>query len=392
MRHSYATVLSPTGRYRVPSAVYVRKRNHIAANPTPRRRSGHPVLQRFAFGTLADGRPVDLYVLRSAQVELSVISYGAIVTSVRTPCRRGRMANVVLGYDTVTPYLSDDAYLGAVIGRYANRIAHGRFQLNGATYQLETNDGVHHLHGGTQGFGRQLWCGEPILGTETSGVRFTRISPAGEDAYPGTVSVEITYLLSADGVVTLRYHATTDAPTPLNLTQHSYFNLSGDSDRSILGHELTIHADRYTPVDTTLIPEGHSEPAKGTPFDLRAPRRIGDQLASSHEQLCRGMGFDHNWVLADAAPCVVRSAARLHDPRTGRSLEIATSQPGIQCYTGQRLGNGTAASPGRFPRYAGLCLETQHFPDSPNKPGFPSTVLRPGAEYRSRTVFAFGVV
>lgn len=348
------------------------------------------MVRRHHFGTADDGRNVDRYVLSCPTVEMSVISYGAIVTDLRVMDRHGTVANVVLGYSAMESYLSDDAYLGAVIGRYANRIADGRFTLNGVTHQLERNDGPHHLHGGIHGFNRRIWSGEPIEEAHGDGVHFTTSSPAGEGGYPGRVDASVTYRLGADGLITVAYSATCDAATPLNLTQHSYFNLSGDSETDILDHELWIDADCFTPVDETLIPTGVVAQVEGTPFDFRTPRRIGDQLGGAHDQLRFGHGFDHNWVLNRTPSDQLRMVAALRDPATGRRLEISTTEPGLQFYAGQKLGRGTRPSR-RFRAHAGLCLETQHFPDSPNHPEFPFTILMPGHQYHSVTTWKFAV-
>lgn len=342
-------------------------------------------MPRHSVSTLPDGRTVDGLTLDNAAVELRVISYGAIITSLRTRCREGRRANVVLGHSDVATYVSNPHYLGAVVGRYANRIALGRLSVNGAAVQLALNDGPHHLHGGVTGFDRQLWA----VAEETTPdrVALSRTSPRGEEHYPGTLTASVAYRLSRENTVEMRYVATTDADTVVNLTQHTYFNLSGDPSSTILDHELTIHADRFTPVDATLIPEGESAPVEGTPFDLRTGRVVGDALLRSHEQLRRGAGFDHNWILKDSDG-TLRAAARLRHPPSGRVLDIATTEPGLQFYSGQWLGRGT---PPAFRSHAGLCLEPQHFPDSPNRPDFPTTLLRAGQRYESVTTWTFSV-
>jgi aldose 1-epimerase len=330
---------------------------------------------------------VDCFVLASRVVELRVTSYGAIVTSLRTACRQGRRSNVVLGHRWVADYIKNPNYLGAVIGRYANRIARGRFKLNEETCQLATNDGEHHLHGGIKGFDQQVWT---VTGQTEERVSFSRTSAAGEEQYPGTLETSVAYRLSADNVVEIRYSATTDRDTPVNLTQHTYFNLAGDPTTTILDHELAIDADKYTPVDSTLIPEGEPETVEGTPFDFRMPRIVRTQLAKRHEQLRRGHGFDHNWVL-NGHSTELKTAARLRHARSSRVLEVATTEPGLQFYGGQLLGRGNAASSTFFGPYAGLCLETQHFPDSPNRPEFPSTILRPGHRFESLTTWTFSL-
>jgi aldose 1-epimerase len=345
-------------------------------------------MQRHSFETLPDGRSVDCFVLASSNVELRVISYGAIITTLRTACRGGSPGDIVLGHSEVGEYCVNPHYLGAVIGRYANRIAYGRFRLNSETYQLATNQGEHHLHGGVKGFDQHRWA---VVGAPTDQcVTFARTSPTGEERYPGTLEASVTYCLSADNVVEMRYSATTDSDTPVNLTQHTYFNLSGIPRSTILDHELTIHADKYTPVDARLIPEGNPASVDGTPFDFRTPRTIRAQLACMHEQLRRGRGFDHNWVLS--GHCAgLRPAARLRDPRSGRILEVATTEPGLQFYGGQLLGRRDDSSAAAFGPNAGLCLETQHFPNSPNRPDFPSTILRPGERYESLTSWTFSL-
>ncbi|HUR35150.1 MAG TPA: aldose epimerase family protein [Vicinamibacterales bacterium] len=335
---------------------------------------------------MADGRLAERCVLSTSQLEMHVVSYGAIITSLRTPCRDGRRRNIVLGLDDVAAYTRNPHYLGAVVGRYANRIANGRFSLDGEPVQLATNDGAHHLHGGTSGFDQQVWT---IAAATTDSVSFRRTSPSGEEHYPGQLDVSVIYRLTAENVVELRYAATADRDTPVNLTQHSYFNLSGDPASSILDHELSILADAYTPVDATLIPEGMAAAVAGTPFDFRTARNIGAQLSLQHEQLRRARGFDHNWILRGGGARA--PAARLRHPASGRVLEVATTEPGLQFYAGQLLAAHNGSSPSPFAAYAGLCLETQHFPDSPNRPDFPTTILRVGQRYESLTTWSFSL-
>jgi aldose 1-epimerase len=328
-------------------------------------------------------------------VEVRAIEYGAIIVSVRTPDRTGEAADVVLGYDTLAGYLDNNSpYLGAVVGRYANRIARGRFTLDGQVYTLAINNAPNHLHGGVKGFDKVVWNGEPVDGPAGAGVAFTYTSRDAEEGYPGALKARVTYSLNDRGELTVEYHATTDKPTVVNLSQHSYFNLSGGQ-RDILGHELTIGADRYTPVDDTLIPTGELAPVDGTPFDFRKPVAVGARINEAHVQLKRGQGYDHNFVLVGTKPdatSALRKAARLVDPVSGRTLDISTTEPGVQFYSGNFLDGSIKGKGGRaYVRRFGLCLETQHFPDSPNRPDFPSTALRPGAEYRSRTVYSFGV-
>jgi aldose 1-epimerase len=346
-----------------------------------------------SFGTLPDGRAVQLYRLRSdSGVDVSVCTYGAAITSILAPGRDGTRANVVLGFDSVTPYLSQTAYLGAVVGRYANRIAGARFVLDGITYLLTANEGSNLLHGGARGFDKQLWEAEPFTRDRDQGVRLTRISPAGEEGFPGRLQVAVEYLLTAVGALQCSFTAETDAPTIVNLAQHAYFNLSGTA-TPVLDHELTIAASRYTPIGADLIPTGALDPVAETPFDLRTPRRIGDRIDDPHPQLRFGRGYDHNWVLdrdrRDADDRSLAHAATVRHARGGRRLDVFTTEPGLQFYSGNFLDGTLRGHQGTYVRRAGLCLETQKFPDTPNQPAFPTAVLRPGERYYARTTFAF---
>lgn len=345
------------------------------------------------FGTLPDGQPVQRYRLRSESgVEVSACTYGATITSILAPDRHGASANVVLGFDTIDPYVSQRAYLGAVVGRYANRIARARFALDGVTYQLQPNDGPNLLHGGARGFDKRLWRAEPFTRGRDQGVRFSRVSPAGEEGFPGTLQVAVEYVLTAVGALRCSFTAETDAPTIVNLAQHAYFNLSGTAN-PVLDHELTIAASRYTPVDAGLIPTGTLDPVEGTPFDFRTARRIGERIDDDHPQLRLGHGYDHNWVLDRDRPVngdqALTYAATVRHAGSGRRLDVFTTEPGLQFYSGNVL-DGTLRGPqGMYARHAGLCLETQKFPDTPNHDGFPSAVVRPGQRYSARTTFAF---
>jgi aldose 1-epimerase len=349
---------------------------------------------RAAFGKMPDGTPIEVFTIANGRgVEVRAIEFGAIIVSLRVPDRAGRSADVVLGYDTLAAYIANNSpYLGGVVGRYANRIAKGRFTLDGQEYKLATNNPPNHLHGGVKGFDKVAWSGEQVEGADGPGVAFTYTSRDGEEGYPGTLTARVTYTLNDRNELTVDYHATSDKPTHVNLSQHSYFNLSGGQ-RKILDHELTIDADRFTPVDETLIPTGDLAPLPGTPLDFRKPTAIGARIDDKHVQLLRGRGYDHNFVLnKPKGSAELSHAARLVDPVSGRTLDISTTEPGIQFYSGNFLDGTIKGKNGRvYAQRWGLCLETQHFPDSPNRPDFPSTVLRPGAEYRSRTVFAFGV-
>jgi aldose 1-epimerase len=343
------------------------------------------VVQR-PFGSLPDGRVVQNYVLCGDTLELHLTEFGAIISALWTPDANGQWGNVVLGYPSLDPYLTNPAYLGAVVGRHANRIADGRLWLDGEAYQLTPNEGPHHLHGGPQGFHRQLWRSAIINASPDSvGVAFSRISPAGEEGYPGTVHATVRYLLDTAGDLSISYEATTDAPTVVSMTQHSYFNLAGSSAVSALDQELTIAAEAFTPVTPALLPTGERAPVAGTPFDFRRPRSIRDALTVAHPQLETAGGFDHNWVLRgtpDDQPVVV-----LRSPVSGRRLEIWSDAPGLQFYDGHFL--DLDAGRGGFPRHAGICLETQYFPDGPNHPNFPSPRLAVGDVYASTTRWRF---
>jgi aldose 1-epimerase len=334
-------------------------------------------------------QPVDVYTLKNANgMEVRAITYGGIITSLKAPDRTGAVADIVLGFDTLDGYLKGHPFFGAIIGRYGNRIGQARFTVDGQTYKLAANNGPNHLHGGPKGFDKVLWSAQPV--SWKNAVTFSRTSPDGEEGYPGALSVQVTYQLTDKNELIVEYQATTDKATPVNLTQHSYFNLAGDGSGDILGHEMTIHADRYTPVDGTLIPTGELAPVDGTPFDFRQPTAIGARINDAHPQLENGQGYDHNWVVRRAGDGL-QLAARVFEPKSGRTLEVATTEPGIQFYAGNFLDGSLAGKGGHVYRHrTGFCLETQHYPDSPNRPAFPSTILKPGETYRSTTVFTFG--
>jgi aldose 1-epimerase len=349
-------------------------------------------ITRESFGRMADGTAVEAYTLRNAHgIAAKVITYGGIIVSLETPDRAGRLGDVVLGYDSLGPYLRESPYFGAIVGRYANRIAGGRFTLDGKTYPLATNNGPNHLHGGLKGFDKVAWSAEPFTRADSVGVVLRYTSPDGEEGYPGTLAATVTYTLTADDALVVDYHAITDAPTPVNLSQHSYFNLAGDAGGDILGHVLTLRAGRYTPVDATLIPTGELADVAGTPFDFTSPHAIGERIGAEHEQLRFGGGYDHNFVL-DREGGGLAHAASVFEPASGRTLDIHTTEPGLQFYSGNFLDGSITGKRGRvYTHRSGFCLESQHFPDSPNQAGFPSTILRPGEAYRSRTVWRFGV-
>jgi aldose 1-epimerase len=351
---------------------------------------------RTPFGQLPppDGRAVELFTLTNAHgVEVRVMTYGAIITVIRTPDRGGQLDDVVLGFDSLAGYLKDSPYFGAIVGRYANRIANGQFTLDGTTYRLAKNNGPNALHGGVRGFDKVLWSAEPFQSDSGVGVTLRYTSQDGEEGFPGTLVARVTYTLTPRDELVVEYEATSDKATPVNLSQHTYWNLHGTAGGSVLDHVLMLNAAAFTPVDATLIPTGELAPVAGTPFDFRAVTPIGARIAQENTQLRVGGGYDHNWVLDRGSKPGLVHAARLVEPSSGRMVDISTTEPGVQFYSGNFLDGTIKGKGGRVYAYrSGLCLETQHFPDAPNHPGFPSTILRPGGTYRSRTVFAFGVM
>lgn len=347
------------------------------------------MITRERWGTLPDGQAVHRLRIESGWMDLTVSDWGASLVSVRTPDARGTRAEITLGFDDLASYLAPHPYFGATVGRYANRIAAGRFTLDGTDHQLATNNGAHHLHGGRAGFDRRLWEARAEDGPDGGTVVFTRVSPHDEEGYPGTLAVEARFTLAGD-TVTLAYRAETDRPTIVNLTQHAYVDLSAGTAPTIEAHRLWVDAERMVPVDDGLIPLGRTCLVAGTPFDFREPRLIGGRIDEDDPQLRAGGGYDHCWLL-DAAGNRHRPAARLEEASTGRWLEIATTEPGLQVYSGNQLDGSSVGRGGRrYARRTGMCLETQHLPDSPNHPAFPSTVLRPGDRYESRTTWRLG--
>ncbi len=343
-------------------------------------------LTRKSWGRLADGTAVEIYALRNGKIEAAITTYGGIVVSLQVPDRKGNMDDVLLGYDSLSQYVSNNPYFGAIVGRYANRIAHGSFLLEGKTYSVPKNNGDNSLHGGTRGFDKVVWKAKPIK----DGIELSYVSRDGEQGYPGTLTATVRYTLSDDGL-RIEYSATTSKPTVANLTNHSYFNLAGQDKDTILRQQLKIHASRFTPVDSTLIPTGELRSVEGTAFDFRTSTPIGERIDADEDQLHKGKGYDHNWVL-DKSPGQLSEAAELYDPGTGRVLQVLTTEPGLQFYSGNFLNGTIVGKQGRiYEHRSGLCLETQHFPDSPNHPNFPSTELKPGKRYHSITVFKFSV-
>ena len=342
--------------------------------------------------SMFQGKPVEMATLKNSHgIEIQAINYGAIITSLKVPDRAGAVADVVLGFDRPDGYWADPPppYFGAIVGRYGNRIAKAQFALGGKTFKLAANNGPNSLHGGVRGFDKVLWAMSTRDTAQGSSVIFTRTSPDGEEGFPGNLHATVTYTLTEKNEVIIDYRATTDKATPVNLTQHSYFNLAGEGSGDILGHQLTVNADRYTPVDDTLIPTGELAPVAGTPFDFRKATAIGARIDADHPQLKAGKGYDHNYVL-NRKGTGAQLAARLTDPKSGRTLEVTTTEPGIQFYSGNFLdGKITGKQRHVYGHRTGLCLETQHYPDSPNQKNFPSTILEPGKVYSSRTVWTF---
>lgn len=341
------------------------------------------------FGRLKDGRVVDRYLLRNDVLEVGLLSYGATLQSLSTPDREGRLRDVVLGFDTLSGYGGAHPYFGAVIGRFANRIAEGRFTLDGNDYRVPANDGPNALHGGPEGFDRQVWSGTAVEGDGDVSVRLALTSADGDMGFPGTLEVAVTYTLSGPEL-RIDYVATTDSPTIVNLTNHAYFNLATTGAGTVERHELQLFASRFTPVGAGTVPTGDVFDVAGTPLDFRQPKSIGQDLRDDADQLLRAQGFDHNWVLDRAPGSPASLAARVYEPSSGRVLELFTDQPGLQFYSGNLLDGTIAGKAGRTYRQGdGFCLETQHFPDSPNQPAFPSTVLRPGQSYATTTTLRF---
>jgi aldose 1-epimerase len=344
-----------------------------------------------AFGQTKEGTPVDQYTLTNRSgMTAKVITYGATLTELIVPDRAGKPGNVVLGYDKLEPYLAGTPYFGSTVGRVGNRIAKARFTLNGKTYALAANNGPNHLHGGLKGFDKVVWKAETVPGAGAASVKFSYRSPDAEEGYPGTLDVAVVYTLTDANELRLDYTATTDKATPVNLTNHSYFNLAGEGSGDILGHVLMLAADQFTPVDDTLIPTGELKPVKGTVFDFTTPTAVGARIAKV--PIAPPVGYDHNFVLRKADGSGPRLAARAVEPTSGRTMEVHTTEPGVQFYSGNFLDGTLKNRKGvAYSKHSGFCLETQHFPDSVNQPTFPSTILEPGQTYRTTTVYRFGV-
>jgi aldose 1-epimerase len=346
--------------------------------------AAHGAVTKESFGATPDGTPVEIYTLKSDAVEVRIMTYGARVVSIKTADREGKVADVTLGYDDLAGYLADRTYFGAIVGRVGNRLAKGKFTLDGQEYNIPLNNGVNSLHGGMVGFDKLVWTAKEVEG----GVEMTLVSPDGDQGYPGTLTAQVRYTLQ-DGTLSLDFTVTTDKATVVNLTNHTYFNLSGEG--TILGAEAQVNADRFIPVDSTQIPSGELRPVVGTPFDFRVATAIGARIDQDDEQLKMGHGYDHNWAL-NGTDGVEKIAAVVHDPKTGRVLTVTTTEPGVQFYTGNSIPPGLKGKNGLvYGKHWGFCLEAQHFPDSPNHAEFPTIVLRPGETLRHRTTFAFSV-
>jgi aldose 1-epimerase len=352
---------------------------------------GH--IARKIFGRMHDDTPVYLFTLKNQKgSEITITNFGAIVVSVNVVDKNGDLGDVVLGYDSLPEYIKDKAYLGAIVGRYGNRIASGKFSLDGITYTLAQNDGANHLHGGVKGFNKVVWEPEEVTSMNVPGIKLSYLSKDGEEGYPGNLNVSVIYTLTEDHALKIDYTATSDKPTVLNLTHHSYFNLAGAGIGDILDHILMINADRFTPVMKGLIPTGEIKSLSATPFDFRKPTRIGERILFQDPQLLAGPGYDHNWVLNhwDGS---LRLAVTLYHPPTGRYLEVFTTEPGMQFYSGNFLdGTIRGKKEKKYEYRSALCLEADHFPNSPNIPHFPSVILRPSETYRQTTIYKFSVI
>lgn len=346
-------------------------------------------IEKTSFGTLSDGQAVDLYTLHNAAGMTAKISnYGGTIVSLTAPDKDGKFEEVTLGMDSLAGYEKGVPFFGALIGRYGNRIAKGKFDLDGKTYTLPTNNGPNSLHGGAKGFDKRVWTATPVEGDEPT-LKLTYVSKDGEEGYPGTLNVEVTYTLQKDNALKIDYKATTDKPTVVNLTNHTYFNLTGGVKRDILDHVVTIYADKFIPVSKDLIPTGELQPVAGTPFDFTKPRVIGQSINDSTDvQIKNGGGYDHAWVLTDSSKSM-KKVATVMEPTSGRVMEVQSTEPAVQFYTGNFL-DGTLSGRGvTYKKRYALCLETEHYPDSPNQPKFPSTVLRPGQTYQTTTIYTF---
>ena len=365
-----------------------------AKDSTPAAATSAAGITRASFGVAPDSTPVDVFTLVNAHgVRVRILTYGGIVQTLETPDKAGKLDDIVLGFDDMAGYVKSSPYFGAIVGRYGNRIARGRFTLDGKTYKLAVNNGPNALHGGIKGFDKVVWAAQQFSNDSSVGVVLTHTSPDGDEGYPGTLRAKVTYTLTNRDELAIDYEATTDKATPVNLTNHTYWNLAGDGKRDILGHVLTLESSAIVPVDSTLIPTGKLMPVAGTPFDFRTPTAIGARIDAPDVQIRYGKGYDHTWVLDGARQDGLAHAAHVAEPTTGRTLDIYTTEPGVQFYTGNFLDGSAVGKHGHAYNFRyGIALETHHYPDSPNQPSFPSTILRPGETYRTRTVYRFGTM
>ena len=347
-------------------------------------------IEKAPFGEV-EGQPVDLYTLTNANgLVMTVTNYGGIVVSLTVPDKAGNMGDIVLGFSNVADYVKNSPYYGCIVGRYGNRIGKAKFSLDGQEYTLAANNGENSLHGGVKGFDKVIWAAKEVKADNAVGVEFKYLSKDMEEGFPGNLDATVTYWLTNDNEFKIEYAATTDKPTVVNLTHHSYFNLAGEGSGDILGHELTINADKYTPVDQGLIPTGKLEPVEGTPMDFRTATAVGARIDADFEQLKFGKGYDHNWVLNRKSAGDMELAATVFEPKSGRVMEVLTTEPGLQFYAGNFLDDSRTGKSGKVNGFrTGLCLETQHYPDSPNKPDFPTVVLKPGETYKTSTIYKF---
>ena len=350
---------------------------------------GTVTIKKSSFGTTGNGSPAELYTLtNSSGMEAKITNYGGIVTQLHVPDKDGQKADVVLGYDRLSSYVKASPYFGCIAGRYANRIAKGRFEIDGVKYKLATNNAPNHLHGGEVGFDKKLWKAREVQGMGKAGIELSYTSPDGEEGYPGNLVSKVTYWLTTGNELQIDYAATTDKATPINLTHHSYFNLAGAGSGDVLDHEVELFASKFVPTDKTNIPLGELRDVAGTPFDFRKPHTVGERIGQRDDQLNAGHGYDHNWVIDGGAGMTL--AARVHDPSSGRVMEVLTDQPGIQFYSGNFLDGSNVGKGNKVYRHRyGFCLETQKHPDSPNQPTFPSAVLRPGQTYKHSCTYRF---
>ena len=361
----------------------------LAATAKPMTMAMPAAITQAPFGTMSDGQVATLYTLRNARGgQVQITNYGGIVTALRVPDKNGVRGDVVLGFDTLPQYAAKSPYFGALVGRYANRIAKGRFALDGKSYKLATNNGANHLHGGVRGFDKQLWHAKTLMLPGGPALDLTLFSPSGQEGYPGNLNVRVRYTWENDNALRIDYRAVTDKATVVNLTHHTYFNLRGAGLGTILDHQVRLNADRYTPIDSTSIPFGDLAPVAGTPFDFRTFHAIGERIGADNTQIKNGAGYDHNYVLNGKAG-QLRRAATVYEATSGREMRVYTTEPGVQLYTGNFL-DGLNGKYGRvYPRRSGFCLETQNFPDAPNHANFPSATLRPGQTYKQTTIYRF---